>query len=228
MHIAGFVKNSLVDYPGIVCSTIFVSGCNFHCGFCHNPDLIVPKETDCISLANIFDYLKKAQGKLVDGVCITGGEPTLYPDELEDLIRELHSLNLKVKLDTNGSNPLLLERLRLDYIAVDFKTALERYRELTRIKDIEQRFSQTVDFLLKQNAIPYEFRTTMVPHLVGQIELKSIGTRIKGAQMWSLQHFNPRQTLDPQLEKLAPYSMQQMEQFFTLAKKFVSNVNVRG
>ena len=226
MHVRGFVKNTLVDFPGRVASTLFLPGCNFHCGFCHNPELVQTnneRERESIDLAAIFDYLKKASARgFLDGVCITGGEPTLYGDELKALMTDLKNLGLAIKLDTNGSNPELLSTLPIDYLALDLKTSLTRYRELTHLQDIEPRLKQTIFYLQNQTSFSYEYRTTLVPNLVGEPEIESLGLLLKKREKWFFQNFRNGQVLDAYYLTLSPYTSDQVKDLVSLASRFAS------
>ena len=129
----GFLKHSLVDYPGEVCSVVFMAGCNFHCPYCHNADLATTIETAGWALNEIVDYLVEAKS-LITAVCISGGEPTLYPETLTFLVNIFKKLGFKVKVDTNGSHPEQIQSLNdsVDYFAMDLKTSLERYSEVCK------------------------------------------------------------------------------------------------
>lgn len=226
MHVGGFLKNTLVDFPGRIASTIFLSGCNFHCGFCHNPELVSkgPGGVDeSIDLSEIFDYLKRAtQRGFLDGVCITGGEPTLYKENLKDLMVDLKNLGLAIKLDTNGSNPQLLSQLPIDYLALDLKTSLNRYGELTRIADIENKIRESISFLQKQNDFKYEFRTTLVPSLVTIKEISDLGSLLNKNEFWFFQNFRNTQVLDPFYLTLKPYDLSQVHELVALADQYTT------
>lgn len=165
MKIAGLQKMTLLDFPGRVACTVFLQGCNFRCPFCHNSDLLDRQGSDAIPVEELLSFLKKRQG-LLDGVCITGGEPTLQPD-LEDLIRQIKGLDYPVKLDTNGSRSDILKRLAgeglLDYVAMDIKNSPEEYPStagITKLDDVEE----SIRFLMS-GTLDYEFRTTVVREL---------------------------------------------------------------
>lgn len=224
MHVRGFLKNTLVDYPGRIASTLFLPGCNFHCGFCHNPDLVHGRregELESIDLAEIFDYLKKASARgFVDGVCITGGEPTLYGNELQELMVELKNLGLAIKLDTNGSNPSLLSTLPIDYLALDLKTSLERYNELTSLPNILEQMQETISFLHNQKNFDYEFRTTLVPGLVDEAEIHGLGSNLQLTDKWFFQNFRNHQVLDPAYLLVTPYDDVKVHSLVELARKY--------
>ncbi len=165
MQIHGFQKTTLLDFPGRVACTIFTGGCNFRCPFCHNGDLVLdPANVPRIAEDEIFLQLEKRRG-ILDGVCITGGEPTLQPD-LADFIKKIRASGLLVKLDTNGYQPDILERLvadgLVDYVAMDIKHCPEKYNFISQVRDFDfGRIQESVSFLLEGN-VPCEFRTTIV------------------------------------------------------------------
>ncbi|MBU2068526.1 anaerobic ribonucleoside-triphosphate reductase activating protein, partial [Patescibacteria group bacterium] len=165
MLIGGLQKSTLIDYPGKVAATIFTIGCNFKCPFCHNPELVDLKKIKRqpkIFEAVFFDFLKSRQD-LLEGICITGGEPSIQPDII-DFIKKIKKLSFLVKLDTNGSQPKILEKLfnqnLLDFVAMDIKSSQENYSKTTGIKINLQDIQRSID-LIRQNKIDYEFRTTI-------------------------------------------------------------------
>ena len=191
MKIGGFQKNSMIDFPGIISSVIFTAGCNFVCPYCHNPDLIPEKPPKAITPVDedqVFAFLKKRYG-LIDGVVITGGEPTLQPD-LEQIITRIKELGFKVKLDTNGSDPAmvknLLEKELLDFIAMDIKSSLAGYC-LAAGKRFDAKTVQESISIIMAKAPAYEFRTTCVKPLLDREKMDEIGAMIKGAENYILQ-----------------------------------------
>ncbi|MCQ2441218.1 MAG: anaerobic ribonucleoside-triphosphate reductase activating protein [Clostridia bacterium] len=192
MNIQGFQKMTLLDYPQRVACTVFTGGCNFRCPFCHNASLVTDINLkSAFSEDEILDFLKKRQGVL-DGVCITGGEPLLQPD-IKQFIIKIKSLGYKVKLDTNGSFPEKLKELidekLIDYVAMDIKNAKEKYPITAGItKDIMPSIEKSVKILL-ENRVEYEFRTTVTAqhHTVEDIE--NIAKWINGAKKYFLQGF---------------------------------------
>lgn len=177
MVIAGLQKMTLLDYPGKVACTVFLQGCNFRCPFCHNSGLLGNCQQPQVSRQALLDFLNKRKG-ILDGVCITGGEPTLQK-ELPQLIREIKALGFAVKLDTNGSDPQMLMALAeeglLDYVAMDIKNCPNKYSQTAGIPhpDLEK-IRQSMAFLM-EGAIPYEFRTTVVSELHTPEDIASIG-----------------------------------------------------
>ena len=192
MNIQGLQKLTLLDYPGKMACTVFLSGCNFRCPFCHNGDLVLPsEEQEGISEEKLLSFLKKRQG-ILDGVCITGGEPLLRPD-LAELMERIRALGFSVKLDTNGSRPDrlkdLVERGLVDYVAMDIKNAPSRYAETVGVPDFDLTpVQESVEFLLS-GAVDYEFRTTVVSEYHTSAEIQEIGKWILGAKRYFLQAF---------------------------------------
>lgn len=227
MKFYGFQKLTLLDYPEEVAATLFTGGCNFRCPFCHNPELIfLENSSNEIEWKTIYEYLKKRKNML-GGVCITGGEPLLY-DDIGDYIDQIKSLGLKVKLDTNGSNPNLLKTLHVDYIAMDIKTSLEKYHLVgcSWIKDIVSLIRESIDYVLNLN-MKYEFRTTVVPELVTIDDIKKICELIKGARKYTLAQFRPKNLLDPSWEKIVPYKEETLKEMKLIAEEYKINCDLR-
>ncbi|HSL61254.1 MAG TPA: anaerobic ribonucleoside-triphosphate reductase activating protein [Desulfotignum sp.] len=191
MHIGGFQKTSLIDFPGTVACVIFTVGCNFLCPFCHNPGLAAGPVTGAGShdITDIFSFLASRKG-LVDGVVITGGEPCLQPD-LADVISRIKQMGFTVKLDTNGSRPdvlaHLLELSLVDYVAMDIKTGASRYPELMKPGLRPDTLLKSAD-LVMEKAPDYEFRTTCVRPFIDAGILAQIGRQITGARRYVLQN----------------------------------------
>lgn len=211
--INGFQKLSLIDYPNNVCAVVFTGGCTFKCPFCHNPELVYNIADTSYSEENIITELSR-RTKLLDGVCITGGEPTIH-NELKGFIKKIKNLGLKVKLDTNGTNPGMLNELinekLIDYIAMDIKTALERYSTGTGVKTDIQQIRESIK-IITRSGIDHEFRTTMVPGVVNNEDVEEIIKEIKGAKKYVLQQFRPQKTLNKEFQKIKPYSQKYIEQ----------------
>lgn len=191
LNIQGFLKTTLLDFPGHVASTVFLGGCNMRCPFCHNMDIVDSAGPGVCSEEEILSFLKKRAG-IVEGVCITGGEPTIYP-ELPDLIRHIRSLGLLVKLDTNGTNPdviqaLLSERL-VDYIAMDIKSSPKNYPKACGTEGIDlSHITESIRILIN-GSCEYEFRTTVVEELFDEEAVRDIKDLLKGAKRYFLQGF---------------------------------------
>lgn len=192
MHIVGLMKTTLLDYPGKVASTIFTGGCNFRCPYCHNGDLVLKASSITpYSLDEIFAHLNKRKGSL-GGVCITGGEPTLQSD-LTDFIKKIKSLNLSVKLDTNGTNPkmlrLLLEEHLIDYVAMDIKHSKNKYNVIACMNNFDiAPICESAELLISSD-IDYEFRTTVVKEYHTYDDFKDIGEWIGGSKNYFLQPY---------------------------------------
>ena len=234
MVIAGFQKMTLLDYPGKLAALVFTQGCNFACSYCHNPEMIprtmkrIIPGSESLRPQDLFNFLKRRSG-LLDGVVITGGEPTLQED-LEGFIREIKSLGYLIKLDTNGSRPEVLERLLkaylLDYIAMDLKQTSEKYAELTR-NDCVSKILNSIK-LIMQSGVDYEFRSTLVPGIHCETDIAAMGHLIKGAKLWFLQNFCSFKTLDRQLLQNRSFSDQEMSRFQDIAQCSVTEVRVRN
>ena len=187
----GFLKHSLVDYPCEVCAVVFIPGCNFHCSYCHNQNLEADAEQNGWTLEQILSYLRDAR-RLLTGVCISGGEPTLQPTVLTQLIEHFKALNLKIKLDTNGSRSEVLKSVapEVDYIAMDLKTSPKRYLKLAHPNEaltLLTNLKASVELLLQRNPETYEFRTTLSPFWADEGALHDIGRMIHEKSCWYLQ-----------------------------------------
>lgn len=229
MNIQGLQKLTLLDYPEKVACTIFTAGCNFRCPFCHNASLVthvdpyhdMPEE-------EVLAFLKKRQG-ILDGVCITGGEPLLHTD-LAGFLEKVKALGYSVKLDTNGSNigrlKLLAEQGLVDYIAMDIKNAPNKYGETIGIQDYNlENILRSVDYL-KSGAVPYEFRTTVVREFHKREDFAAIGRWLKGAERYYLQGFVDSGDLIQ--SGLRAYTKEIMEQALEIIRKNIPNAELRG
>lgn len=228
--IAGFVGVSLVDCPGGVASVLFLRGCSFRCPYCYNRALVLPEcyeESPLLEPEQIFEKIEERKGFL-DAVVVTGGEPTLHPN-LPYLLESIKSLGLNVKLDTNGSNPKLLSHLincgLVDMVAMDVKAPPVLYPELTG--GIEWEAVEPSVQLLLQGKVPYEFRTTLVPGLVGSEQVFEIATMIHGAEVYAIQNFRPEGTLDARMEEYYPFECSEMEAIAQKIAPLVKRVVVR-
>ena len=229
MKICGLQKTTLLDFPGRVACTIFTGGCNFRCPFCHNSELLGSKAYEDYTEEEIFAFLNKRKG-ILEGVCITGGEPTLQPD-LEDFIRRVRSLGLAVKLDTNGYKPDLLKDLcekgLLDYVAMDIKAARDHYAEVAGAPGLAMEYiDESIEFLLT-GSVPYEFRTTVVRGLHTADDFSKIGPWIKGCPRYYLQCFTESgQVLVPGV--YSDFTRDEMMVFADLVRPYVGQVALRG
>jgi len=218
MKIGGLLKFSLIDYPGKMSAVIFTQGCNFRCPYCHNFELVVPEHfRDPIAEDTVLDFLKKRAGQ-IEGVVVTGGEPTIQSD-LVDFLEKVKDLGYLVKLDTNGSNPDVLneviKRNAVDYIAMDVKAPLEKYDQLTPLKDCAERIEKSIRIILMSH-IDHEFRTTLALPVAPAEDLPKIASLIQGAKKYRLQRFIFRDTvLDKELYGESPedFSEQKVAEF---------------
>jgi pyruvate formate lyase activating enzyme len=190
MKICGFEKFSMVDWEGKVVCTVFASGCNFRCPFCHNASLAL-SSAEGVPEKEVFDYLEKRKG-LVDGVCVSGGEPTLSPD-LKDFISRIKALGYQVKLDTNGTNPAVLKDLvtsgLVDYVAMDIKNSPSKYPITTGVgTPLVNNVLESARFL-KDSGVKHEFRTTLIKEFHTDADMDYISTIVAGAQKYYLQKY---------------------------------------
>ncbi len=230
MQIKGLVKTSIVDYPGRIATVLFTGGCNFRCPYCHNADLVLrPESLPDVGMGEVFELLAERQG-FVDGVVVTGGEPTLQAG-LEDFMRELKNRGLAVKLDTNGYRPGVLRRLLherlLDYVAMDVKSPLEKYTLAAGRMIDTKRIKESIQLLLS-SGIEYEFRTTIVPGMVTVEDVRAIAQLIAEARRYFLQQFRAFGTLTPRYAALTPYPVAMLEEMAHVARRWVANVEIRG
>lgn len=211
MNIGGIQKFSTVDYPGFVVAGIFTIGCNMRCGYCHNPELVLPEQyAGTIPVEEIFEFLETRRG-LLDGVAISGGEPTMQPN-LIPFIRRCKSMGFRIKLDTNGTNPdtiqQLLDEKLVDFIAMDIKGPLESYIEIAA-RPVDLDAIQESIRLIK--TIDHEFRTTIVRSQLTPKDFLSIGRLVDGAQRFALQYFKPGTTVSPQFQDEVSFTADEME-----------------
>ena len=230
MIIKGLQKLSLIDYEPYTCCVIFTAGCNFRCVFCHNKDLVLnPEKLETITNEDFYAFLEQKK-KWLDAVCISGGEPTLHKD-LPKHIAKMKAMDFKVKLDTNGTNPDMVESLinekLIDYVAMDIKETPEKYPDVVQVPADLTKIKRTVS-LLMQNRIPYEFRMTMVPTIVKKEDMHKIGKWIKGAHKFFIQQFSNKICLKKALEKCGPFPIEELEEFRTILKQYIDYVEIRG
>ena len=229
MKIHGFLKTTLLDYPGKVACTIFTAGCNLRCPFCHNAFLVTQTDkNEEISKSEILEFLKKRKG-ILDGVCISGGEPLLN-DDIFDFIREIKEIGLCVKLDTNGTFPQKLKKAVnekiVDYVAMDIKNTIEKYPQTVGIDTFDiSPINESIDFLLLNN-VDYEFRTTVVREFHTIEDIENIAKRISGAKKYFLQVFIDSGNLIGR--NLHACSSEEMNKFKEIAQQYIVDVSVRG
>lgn len=224
MKINNYIKNSFIDYPGQICTSIFVSGCNMNCWYCHNRELL-----DSLGLVDkteeVLSFLETRKGK-IDAVAISGGEPTLQKG-LKEFIIKVKQMGFKIKLDTNGLRPEVLEDLLnnnlLDYVAMDIKAPYKKYEEITGVIINFENLNKSIN-LLKNSKINYEFRTTFTPDLNLE-DVKEIGEIVKGAKNFSLQNYRPVNNL--KIIKM-PHKPSVVEEAYKIIKQYVPNAKLKG
>lgn len=229
MRICGLNKTTLLDYPGKVAASIFTGGCNFRCPFCQNSSLVLsPDQEPELSQEEILNFLKKRQG-ILDGVCITGGEPTLHK-ELFDFFKKIKELQYSIKLDTNGSNPAVVKELvkegLIDKVAMDIKACLENYPNLCGLSQVNLKsIENTVEFLMT-GEIDYEFRTTVVKELHTKQDFIEIGQWLKGAKAYFLQAYrDSEEVLQP---GYSSFSLEELKEFRGILLETIPLVEIRG
>ena len=231
MQIGGLQKLTLIDFPGRLAATVFLIGCDFRCPWCYSSELILPKKIKKqpkISQKELFKFLKERK-KLLDGLVLCGGEPTINK-KLPNFIKKIKKLGYLVKLDTNGSNPKMLKKLikgkLIDYVAMDIKLPKERYPEIfgkrVKIEDIEESIK-----ILKEGKSDYEFRTTVVPTIHTKEDILKIAKWIRGAKRYYLQNFRPEKTVDPSFEKIKPYPQEYLLEIQKAISPFFEICQVR-
>jgi pyruvate formate lyase activating enzyme len=240
MIIGGLEKLTLLDYPDHLAAIIFTQGCNFRCHFCYNPMLVLPRKGgdeknkkekgfSPLSTEDLFLFLKERFGRL-DGVVITGGEPTLHPD-LPSFIKKIKDLGYAVKLDSNGTNPEMLDKLikakLIDYLAMDLKAPLDKYKKTVGVDVNCNNIKKSVKIIMT-SGLPYEFRTTVVPGLLDREDFYKMGGTIKGADKWYLQNFkSDTELVDTNYKKQNGYSAKEMKEFAAIGQEYVKFCQVR-
>ena len=226
LKIGGYQKLTLLDFPGKLACTVFLPGCNFRCPFCHNSELFVPSEIYDEDM--VLDMIRGRASKL-EGVAITGGEPTLSP-ELPDFMRKIKEMGLAVKLDSNGYNPDILRKIidegLVDYVAMDIKSSKEHYGEVAGLPGIDMgRICESVDMLMS-GVVPFEFRTTVVPELHSEEDFAAIGEWICGNEPYYLQGFvDSEMVYERKFSQPSPALMESIRQ---IVLPYVPNTQIRG
>ncbi len=226
MKIAGFQKLTLLDFPGKVACILFTQGCNFRCPYCQNSGLIGHENEELISEEEIFSYLNKRKG-VIDGVVVSGGEPTVQPD-LEAFMRKIKDMGFLVKLDTNGSNPELIEKLIkdgvVDYIAMDIKNVLPLYISVASVKASTEKLKRSIE-IIKSSSIDHEFRTTIIKNIHDIDKMKEICSYVGGDKMY-LQNFEQSENVLG--KNLESFSKEELIEISKVMKGNYPNVKVRG
>jgi len=225
LPIKGLTKTSLIDYPPYTSCVVFIGGCNLKCPFCHNADMVDTGKLPDMSEDEIFGFLEDRK-KWLDAVVITGGEPTLYK-ELIPFIESIKAMGFKVKLDTNGTNPGILEKLipMLDSVAMDIKSDKDNYAKAASSKVDMDSIEKSIELVKK--AKDYEFRTTVIPQFYNPDIAKNIGEWLKGSKKYAIQQYRPDTTLDKDFSKEG-YCNQSIRDFGKIMEKYFEKVELRG
>ena len=230
MIISGLQKMTLLDYPGRVACTVFLQGCNFRCPFCHNSGLLGAAQEDTIPAEELLEFLRKRSGML-DGVCITGGEPTLQAD-LPQLLRQIKELGYAIKLDTNGSRPDMLKALAeenlIDYVAMDIKNCPDRYGETTGLSQMSAGIEESIAFLMT-GAVDYEFRTTVVEEFHDEAAIEAIGKWLSQYGKAKRLFLQPYVDRDSVLQQgLSTPTAEKLSRFKAILAPYAEFVQIRG
>lgn len=228
MIIKGLQKLTLLDYPGKMACTVFTAGCNFRCPFCHNASLVTNIDEERISEEEFFSFLQKRQG-IIEGVCVTGGEPTLQPD-LKEFLKKIKDLGYSVKLDTNGYRPEVLKDIvnsgLVDYVAMDIKNSQAKYALTCGLDNLDiAKINESVQFLMS-GAVDYEFRTTVVKELHTEDDIQDIVSWIQGAKKYFLQGFIDSGDLI--CTGYSGYDKTELQKLLNIAKNDLSVTELRG
>ncbi|SRR6056297_1546667 len=228
MLIGGLQKTTLLDYPDKVASTVFTIGCNYRCSYCHNPD-IVKGVAGVISMEEIMKFLNSRK-KVLDAVCITGGEPTIHND-LPDFIAKLKKMNLLVKLDTNGTNPKMLSDLikngLIDYVAMDIKAPWDKYQKVVCRKVNTEDLKKTIKTVI-DSGVDHEFRSTVLPTLHSKEDIIQMAKQVKGAKKYYLQQFRVASDLvSSEFTDKKPFTKKQMREIISEFKSWFKDCNLR-
>lgn len=231
MVVAGLQKNSLIDFPGKLSAVVFITGCNFSCPYCHNPELARGDYPQRIPFDELLEFLS-CRRTLLDGVVITGGEPTLWR-HLPDLCKAVRDLDLAVKLDTNGSRPEVLRKIiadgLVDYIAMDIKSSLDNYAPPLCNRTAGPKVKQSIQILMHSD-VDYEFRTTCAPPFVDETIFEKIALEIQNARRYVLQPLRRESVLDPDFFDQDTdffFSKAQMDQFQSVVAPLVPSCSIR-
>lgn len=229
MEFGGFEKCTLIDYPGKMACMVYTVGCNFRCPYCHNPELVDETVVHRFKEKEIFDFLDTRK-KMLDGVVITGGEPTIHGDKLISFMKEIKARGFLVKLDSNGTNPEFLKQVidekLVDYIAMDIKSPLLKYSQtVSRPVDIES-IKRSISLIMNSD-VEYEFRTTILKVMLSPEDIEEIAKEIKGAKKYYLQKFIPSKILNPQFIRKTTYNDEEFAGFQKNLEKYVQFCGVR-
>jgi pyruvate formate lyase activating enzyme len=230
MKVAGFVKTTLQEWEGKNACMILLSGCNFRCPYCNRPNLIEPGN-DTIDVTEIVSYIKKHKD-FVNAAVISGGEPTSNPD-LYALLKELNSLKIKIKIDTNGSRPDILDDIigakLVDKVCINIMAPLEHdaYSKAAGV-DVDVQAIKDSIRITAESGVSYEFRTTAVPGIIGSDAMLSVARSLQGQGSLMIYQFDPSAVADPEFRKTVPYPVQALVRFAEMSKKYIRHVRIRG
>ncbi len=229
MKFGGWQKVSFIDFPGRISTVLFTQGCNFRCQFCHNPTLVLPDaKTETIDEDTVLKYLAKRKGQL-EGIVLTGGEPLIYSDAGR-FMEKAKEIGYKVKLDTNGSFPELLEKLiqhgLVDYVSQDIKTDMNSYSDIVGRNIDNSKIKKSIE-IIKNSGVAYEFRTTLVKGLVGENNLKRICSEVGKVSRYALQNFRPGNTLNKKLGENNCYNSKELAKMKEVVSRYAECVIIR-
>ena len=229
MVIGGLQKFSLLDYPGYPAAVLFTVGCNMRCGYCHNPELVLPEQyTPAMPIEAVIDFLNDRRQKL-EAVVITGGEPTMHADLL-DFMATVKALGYRIKLDSNGTHPEVLtqavQHKLVDYFAMDIKGPLKKYQAIAG-RPVDLMAIQDSIRIILSSGLPHEFRTTVVKCLLPPDDFHEIGALIRGAQNFAIQRFVPNNTLNPTFLSKTTYNDNELLELKKIMKGYVYACTVR-
>lgn len=229
MDFGGFEKFTLIDYPGKIACMVYTIGCNFRCAYCHNPELVNCNVIERIKEKEILDFLETRK-EMLDGIVITGGEPTMHGERLLNFMRKVKDLGFLVKLDSNGTSPEILQTAIdekiIDYIAMDIKAPLSKYKEVTMRLDNIDAIKKSIKIIM-DSGVDYEFRTTVVKSQLSFEDFDLIGEEIKGAKNYFLQKFIPNKTLDQNFKKELSYNDDEFKILKEKMEKYVVFCGIR-
>ena len=226
--IKGLQKTCLIDFEPYTSCVVFLGGCDFRCGYCHNPDLVLNfKEIDTIKEEEFFSFLDSRK-KWLDGVVLSGGEPTIYKD-LPKFISKIKEKGFLVKLDTNGYNPEMVEKVigKIDFISMDIKTSLDEYGDVIGFEPNINKIKKSIN-LIKNSKVDCEFRTTVVPGLVTLKNVVKIGELLKGAKRYTIQNFNPKgDMIETRFKNIKPYSKEALLEMKEAVSEYFDEVVIK-
>ena len=232
IEIKGFIETSMLDWEGMIISTLYVPYCNFRCPYCQNSGLVLsPQQYETIPLEKITDFLVKKKD-WIEGICLTGGEPCLFKD-LPDFLKKIRETEAKIKLDTNGTFPEMLKRVikekLIDYVAMDIKAPIEedKYNKSAGVKVDLSKIKESIEIIMNSD-IDYEFRTTVVPTLHTQEDIIEIARYIQGAKKYALQNFSNKEVMNPAFKEIKPYRREELKKMARLVSPYVTICKVRG